>query len=155
MVIKSLYLPPPPPSPPSTATAIYRETSPFDTPLPHDPIDDPTRWRLSPTTAADATTSEINKTVDAHCRRRHKPLFALTIVDGPSPSSPAAAAGWITCSRGKAMLLNGIKIMVLRGSMVLDYIAYGGEYSGAFIFSSENLNNSRVCRVCKRGVCRM
>jgi hypothetical protein len=38
---------------------------------------------------------------------------------------------------------------------MLDYIAYGGEYSGAFIFSSKNLNNSRVCRVCKRGVCRM
>ena len=30
---------------------------------------------------------------------------------------------------------------------VLDYIAYSGEYTGAFSFSSENLNNSRVCRV--------
>ena len=30
---------------------------------------------------------------------------------------------------------------------LLDYIAYGGKYSGAFSFSSENLNNSRVCRV--------
>jgi len=30
---------------------------------------------------------------------------------------------------------------------MLDYTAYGGEYSGAFSFSSENLNNLRVCRV--------
>jgi hypothetical protein len=30
---------------------------------------------------------------------------------------------------------------------MLDYIAYSGEYSGVFSFSSENLNNSQVCRV--------
>ena len=36
---------------------------------------------------------------------------------------------------------------VLSLSWLLDYIAYSGEYTGAFSFSSKNLNNSRVCRV--------
>ena len=37
--------------------------------------------------------------------------------------------------------------MKLVNVCLLDYIAYSGEYTGAFSFSSENLNNSRVCRV--------
>jgi hypothetical protein len=31
--------------------------------------------------------------------------------------------------------------------ILLDYIAYSGEYTGAFSFSSKNLINLQVCRV--------